>query len=516
MFKPLWGGRMEFTMNKDNKIPEVEEEFAVPVNAKGHEDDTIEDKQPEKAEKKPSGGKKKKKRVLPVLIAVVIIAAAAAVGVRTMMTGKGLPFISGEHSYVTAEKAKEAADKLVNDANDLQGAVQILDANMDKDTDGSLKAARETYFYWLSENKQREAYQHIRNYDYVAAAQVLEPITALNKDNAEPNITKLYNTCIAFANAVEWTGDVEHVFFHSLIYDPAATFIGDYQTQDYNDNYVTVNEFKRILDRLYENNFVLYDIRRLYTVNADGTVSKNAVYVPEGKRPIVMSFDDACYYDYMKPYGFVQGVDIGPDGMPRTFKYNDDGSREYIEDGDYQPILEKFVKEHPDFSYGGAKGTMALTGYEGVLGYRTNELDSPEYEQRVQEARAVATGLKELGWSFASHSYGHRDFYERDNVWYGIDTARWEAEVAPIIGGTDIYIYPFGTNPTDWNDPKQTDFIAHGFKIFCGVYREPQLEYYDNFVFMQRRNIDGIAFADGRLNTLMDMTGIEETEVRPH
>ena len=46
------------------------------------------------------------------------------------------------------------------------------------------------------------------------------------------------------------------------------------------------------------------------------------------------------------------------------------------------PILNKFVKEHPDFSLNGEKGVVALTGYEGVLGYRTNELNSKDYEKK--------------------------------------------------------------------------------------------------------------------------------------
>lgn len=42
--------------------------------------------------------------------------------------------------------------------------------------------------------------------------------------------------------------------------------------------------------------------------------------------------------------------------------------------GDYDvvPILDSFIKEHPDFSYHGRKGILAMTGYDGVLGYRTD------------------------------------------------------------------------------------------------------------------------------------------------
>lgn len=36
------------------------------------------------------------------------------------------------------------------------------------------------------------------------------------------------------------------------------------------------------------------------------------------------------------------------------------------------PLLDSFVKKHPDFSYRGRKGILAMTYYNGVFGYRTD------------------------------------------------------------------------------------------------------------------------------------------------
>ncbi|MDQ9886715.1 hypothetical protein RFX61_19590, partial [Acinetobacter baumannii] len=86
-----------------------------------------------------------------------------------------------------------------------------------------------------------------------------------------------------------------------------------------------------------------------------------------------------------------------------------------------------------DFSYRGAKGTIALTGYNGVLGYRTDgvyrDINDPNldpdqieflnahpdfnWDQEVAEATAVATAMKEDGWQFASHTWGHINVGER-------------------------------------------------------------------------------------------------------
>ncbi len=86
------------------------------------------------------------------------------------------------------------------------------------------------------------------------------------------------------------------------------------------------------------------------------------------------------------------------------------GHATYSDDNDIVPILNKFVKEHPDFSLNGEKGVVALTGYEGVLGYRTNELTSKDYTKNKKAVEEVVRAMKRDGWSFASHSYGHINF----------------------------------------------------------------------------------------------------------
>ena len=48
------------------------------------------------------------------------------------------------------------------------------------------------------------------------------------------------------------------------------------------------------------------------------------------------------------------------------------------------PLIDRFVEEHPDFSYRGAKGIVALTGYNGILGYRTDS----SYETRPDDLDA--------------------------------------------------------------------------------------------------------------------------------
>ena len=74
---------------------------------------------------------------------------------------------------------------------------------------------------------------------------------------------------------------------------------------------------------------------------------------------------------------------VDENGKIRNEYIEDDGS---VSVGDYDmvPLIDRFVEEHPDFSYRGAKGIVALTGYNGILGYRTDQ----SYETRPDDLDA--------------------------------------------------------------------------------------------------------------------------------
>jgi hypothetical protein len=108
------------------------------------------------------------------------------------------------------------------------------------------------------------------------------------------------------------------------------------------------------------------------TVGDDGVhrMVRNTLMIPEGKKPLILSYDDVNYYNYMIENGFPYKLVI-KDGELWSYGLDPDGNEVYSQDLDAITILDKFVKEHPDFSLNGAKGCLCLTGYEGILGYRT-------------------------------------------------------------------------------------------------------------------------------------------------
>jgi hypothetical protein len=318
--------------------------------------------------------------------------------------------------------------------------------------------------------------------------------------------------------------EFNHIFFHSLIADNSKAFDGDYDSVGYNMYMTTVYEFKKMMQAMYEDGYVLVSVHDLakQITDEDGNTKfvPGEIYLPEGKKPFVLSQDDVNYYDYMEGDGFASRIVIGEDGKPTCEMILEDGS---VVQGpfDIVPILDEFVEEHPDFSYKGAKGILALTGYEGALGYRTNDPTSPTYEQDKETVKEVARVLKENGWEFASHSWSHRNMGEKSFEFIKQDTDRWLEEVGSLIGPTDILIFPYGVDIErtmgHYSSNKYHYLKEVGFNYFHGVDSKPWMHLKDDYVRMTRRPLDGQAMLQfpERLQDLFILEEIIDPERPP-
>ena len=285
---------------------------------------------------------------------------------------------------------------------------------------------------------------------------------------------------------VPWDGIVEHLFFHPVVAYPELAFDGDAQANGIDDYMVTVNEYNKILQSVYDKGYVLVDIADVWseTTGDDGQpkMVRNTLYLPEGKKPLILSYDDTNYYPYMLENGFAYKLVIGEDGKVWSWGIDPNGEEVVSRDLDAIPILDKFVEEHPDFSPFGAKGCLSLTGYEGILGYRTakstKSWDDEREAARQKEREAVAPIIEELkrtGWTFGSHTWGHIRLAGTKLTLEEIkaDTQRWYDEVGSLVGETAILFYPHGERP-DGGDWTQTGPIfqylqSTGFRVFCSV-----------------------------------------------
>ena len=296
---------------------------------------------------------------------------------------------------------------------------------------------------------------------------------------------------------------ITHVFFHSIIMDNSKAFDGDADEAGYNQVMTTKSEFLKILEQMYERGYVLVKLHDIAyeTTDENGNVKFVAgdIMLPPGKKPFVMSQDDVCYYDYMTGDGFATRLIIGDDGKPTCEMTMDDGT---VSVGSYDliPLLEDFITEHPDFSYKGARAVIAFTGYEGVMGYRTDpsyEGTNPNIEADRQTVRELAQCLRDNGWELASHSWGHINMTSRSLDTVKTDTVKWGKYVESLIGDTDIILYPFGADVGDWHaytmdNAKFAYLYEKGFRYFCNVdSAQAWVQLGDKYLRQGRRNLDG-------------------------
>ena len=333
---------------------------------------------------------------------------------------------------------------------------------------------------------------------------------------------------------VAWDGIVEHLFFHPVVAYPELAFDGDSQANGIDDWMVTVEEYNRILQSVYDNGYILVDINDVWseTTGEDGQprMVRNTLYLPEGKKPLIISYDDVNYYDYMLKDGFTYKLILGEDGLLWSWGKDPQGNEVVSQDLDALTILDKFVREHPDFSPFGAKGSLSLTGYQGILGYRTNtdtkDWDEAKEAVRQQEREAVKpiiAELKRTGWTFGSHTWGHINLSNHSVESVKEDTQRWLDEVGSLVGPTTILYYPHGARP-DGGDWQQTGPVfqylqSQGFRVFASVGIE-SFSYIKKdicAVICDRLHPDGttLRYSRDRYLQFYDAKDIMDVDVRP-
>jgi len=286
----------------------------------------------------------------------------------------------------------------------------------------------------------------------------------------------------------------------------------------------------------------LVSIHDLYTLTTDAygneIMQEGDIYLPEGKKAFVLSLDDLSYYHSYDNYGYAAKLVLDENGKVINEYIDADGNVLY---GLYDcvPLLDKFIEEHPDASYHGAKGTIALTGYNGIFGYRTDEsysLDTPDLDKAKRKwleahpdfdleteraaAQEIADALKASGWTFASHTWGHLSVGNKSLSLLKADNERWQKNVASIVGPTNVIIFAHGQDLGDWgdyaaNNEKFKYFKEQGFNVFCNVDGStPYLTHFaTDYMRQGRRNLDGIRFhynLTGQQNNLSDLFDVAE------
>lgn len=277
---------------------------------------------------------------------------------------------------------------------------------------------------------------------------------------------------------VIYTGEIEYIFFHPLILDSQNGFdIRKNNNRKLYNLFITTDEFKKCLEKLYENDYMLVDIFDVYKeVYKEGKfkIQRQDLKIPKGKKPFILFVDDLSYNRYMLNSTSSKLVLDESDFKIKSLNV-EDGKEVLSDDKEIIPILNKFIEEHEDFSLNNAKGVISLTGSEGVFGYNTGKY-ARRNEKNVEtlrrlskdifDAKKVADKLKEDGWKFACHTYDHINFKNVTMDYIKNDIENWFKYVSNIVGTTNIFVYPYD-NSINEGDERFKYLNSNGFNIFC-------------------------------------------------
>lgn len=337
-----------------------------------------------------------------------------------------------------------------------------------------------------------EAYAEIMDYDN--AIRTLQSFTGDLSDPQFADMAALYDQLVLErSQMVPWNdpGEVMHLCVQLLIADPDRAFNDDSFSDSFRKNFLTTDEFTKILPQLYENGYILVsmeDILSPASSDGYGTVYEaKTLYLPQGKKPLLLTQTNVNYPNYLIDSDYDNIPDAGGSGFASRLVYDESGNIacEYVDaEGqtlvgayDMIPILDQFVAEHPDFSYRGAKATIALTGYEGLFGYRTDpaletSMGTAAYEQQLDTIRQIADDLKASGYDLACFCYNDKAYSNLTLEEVHTDLNAWTEEIVPILGGLDTFVFAREGDIAQPNVAYMGDkfqaLSQNGFKIFVG------------------------------------------------
>ena len=354
-------------------------------------------------------------------------------------------------------------------------------------------------------------------YDYDTAIAKLEGFTG-NKSKYPQMEIRLseYKQQKSLLIAHNDPGAIPNLAFHVLVADPSRTWTNQHYGGQYNRNFVTTDEFEKILEQLYNGGYVLVDMDSFIAETVTGetvTYASKPLYLPDGKKPVMITETMVNYYNYM--------IDGNEDGAPdkdgagfatklvvqngevKAAMVNSAGET-VVGDYDLVPILENFIEEHPDFSYHGSRALLAVSGYDGVFGYRTNKdvIDTKGqayYDAEVNAAKEVVAALKEAGYEFASYTYADQAYGKWDATTIQKDISKWTAEVLPILGTCDTLVYAKTSDISangDYTTSKFNVLYGAGFRYFIShTTGDPSCKIAGNYVRQLRIMVTGTQMA---------------------
>ena len=330
---------------------------------------------------------------------------------------------------------------------------------------------------------------------------------------------------------VEYFGPIEIISILPLIADAEKAFSGGPNLAAVRDVMLTTGEFRRLLEQLYANHFILIDHDRIYDENGD----RKTLWLPENKKPLVLVIEGLNYYASRRALG--TNWDLVLDGNGNVCAARPQAGQQMVisREDEAIGILDLFVEAHRDFSYDGAKGTIAVTGYECLfgkvvhsnqlpdrnkalrdMGYQELRLSATDIADNRREAEAVVTRLQNTGWQFACFTYGLINVRDASFERIQDDTAKWLDQIGGLTGPVGFYNYPFGAF-LNGSDPRAIWLREQGFKFFCGQGTKAYMYSGNGYLYADKTPISGYSLRNSRtyqLERLFDPSKVYDAALR--
>lgn len=356
-----------------------------------------------------------------------------------------------------------------------------------------------------------------KGYDYEAAVELLKQFETTTDKYAQEITEKksILMTAQSALKEIKDTSTIPNLSFHVLIADPGRAFnkeISGDLAGSYNKNFVTTDEFSKILNQLYTGNYVLVDFDSFVksSTGVDGNESYfgDSLYLPEGKRPVMITETMVNYFEYMvdpdkdgtpdaKGHGFANKLVVDENGDVKA-AYVDANGNQMVGNYDLVPILEDFIKEHPDFSYRGARATLAVTGTEGVFGYRTNTSyvatkGQAYYDEQVQQAKEVVQALRDKGYTLASYTYSNAKYKDMSTMQIQAEMQSWTNQVTPVLGDVNVMVFARASDIDAYSGTSFNVLYGSGFRFFLNSGTSPRVDITTTFIKQTRLMVTGEA-----------------------
>ena len=140
-----------------------------------------------------------------------------------------------------------------------------------------------------------------------------------------------------------------------------------------------------------------------------------------------------------------------------------------------------------------------------------------DYDMIICIGFALADALKEEGWEFDSHTWGHLSVTDKSVEALKTDNERWVATVEPIVGKVDTIIFAHGNDIGSWEGYEGNEqYDYYNSAVDGSVPYWVQIT--DRYVRQGRIDVDGYRLwlalngEDSSLSKVVDVTGIFNQE----